>query len=236
MMRLVSAAFGLAAAAFLILPALADATPPAAAVAPPQRVKGTIQSFDAATRTLAVTTADHKALSIALLPNARVVYDQKRSLADIKPGDFVGAAALKGTDGKLHAQEVHIFPDSMRGVGEGQYAMGDAGSSRSMTNATVAEVAGVAASSHSLKLTYHGAAAAADGACSGRANTPGSTGCSGDTEIQVATGVPVIALMLGDETLLVPGAAISALAITVAGGKLVTPAVTVEKDGVKPIL
>src|SRR5579871_443137 len=103
------------------LPALADPTPPpaappaAAAPSPgapppqPQRMKGTIASYDQGTQMLSLTTADHKTVSIGLRPNTRIVYDQRRKLADIKAGEFVGVGALKGADGKLRAQQVVVF-------------------------------------------------------------------------------------------------------------------------------
>ena len=59
--------------------------------------------------------------------------------ADIKPGDFVGSAAVRGADGKLHAEEVHIFPENLRGTGEGHRPM--SGPQESMTNAAVAGIA-----------------------------------------------------------------------------------------------
>ena len=105
-----------------------------------QRIKGKIDAYDPATRTLSVTTSDKKSVSVTLEPDLRVIYDAKRTLNDIKAGDFIGSATLKTADGKLRAQEVHVFPDSMRGAGEGQYATSDANPNRAMTNATVAEV------------------------------------------------------------------------------------------------
>ena len=229
------------------LPALADPTPPpgapppgaaspGTAPPPPQRMKGTIAAYDQGTLMLSLTTADHKTVSIGLRPNTRVVYDQRRKLADIKAGEFVGVGALKGADGKLRAQQVVVFPDVMRGMGEGQYPMGDPTSNRLMTNASVVEVAGAAAASGSLKLNYKGAVASPDGTCSGHAGAPGAAGCTGSADIGVAKGVPIIGMALGDTSLLVPGAAISLLVITQPDGTLMSPALTVEKDGVKPLL
>ena len=227
-----------AAAAALVLAASAQAdtvSPVAVAAAQPapKRVKGTIDAFDPVARTLSVTSGK-KAFSVTLQPSLRVITNQRRRLADIKPGDFIGAAALKGADGKLHAQQVNVFPQELRGMGEGQYPMGDAASNRIMTNATVAEVVSVAANSGTLKVGYRGAGTAPDGSCSGRAVA--SAGCQGTAEIVVAPGIPVIALMLGDESLLVPGAAVSLIVSTAQDGSLVATRLTVEKDGVKPIL
>jgi hypothetical protein len=230
---------GVALAALLwITPAVAeDAAPPAPvpAAPAPQRIKGTIQAFDPATRVLAITSGK-KALTVTLQTNLRVITNQRRKVADIKAGDFIGAAALKGADGRLRAQQINIFPEELRGMGEGQYPMGDASANRLMTNATVAEVTSVAANNGTVKVNYRGAAAAADGSCGGHASAAQGTGCSGEAEIAVGPGIPVIALMLGDESLLVPGAAVSLIVNKAGDGTLTATRVTVEKDGVKPIL
>lgn len=233
-------------AALLAMPALADPAPPPGAPPPgapspgapppPQRMKGTIAAYDQATQMLSLTTADHKTVSIGIKPNTRVVYDQRRKLADIKAGEFVGVGALKGADGKLRAQQVVVFPEAMRGMGEGQYPMGDPTANRLMTNASVVEVAGATAAAGSLKLNYKGAVASPDGTCSGHAGAPGAAGCTGSTDIAVAKGVPIIGMVVGDASLLVPGAAVSALVITQPDGTMLSPALTVEKDGVKPLL
>ncbi|MBS0518200.1 MAG: hypothetical protein JSR90_05880 [Proteobacteria bacterium] len=78
----------------------------------------------------------------------------KASLADIKPGLFVGATAVPGADGKLEAVEVHIFPETMRGVGEGHRPW-DLKPQSTMTNAAVEQsVAGV--EGRTLTLKYKG--------------------------------------------------------------------------------
>lgn len=245
-MRRLKLAAGLSAV-LLALPAVADPAPPPSAPPPgapspgappppPQRMKGTIAAYDQATQMLSLTTADHKTLSIGLKPNTRVVYDQRRKLADIKAGEFVGVGALKGADGKLRAQQVVVFPDAMRGMGEGQYPMGDPTANRLMTNASVVEVAGATTAAGSLKLNYKGAVASPDGTCSGHAGAPGAAGCTGSADIAIARGVPIIGMVVGDASLLIPGAAISALVVTQPDGTLMSPALTVEKDGVKPLL
>lgn len=225
---------GLIAAALAAACASAQTVPPAAAPAA-QRIKGTIEAFDPVARSLSVTSG--KTIATVTLPaNLRIVYNQRRKVADIKEGDFIGAAALKAAGGKLRAQQVAVFPEELRGMGEGQYPMGDAASNRIMTNATVAGVTAAAPNNGTLKVTYRGATAAVDGSCGGHANAAGSAGCSGDAEIVIAPGIPVIGLMLGDETLLVPGAAVSLVATTTSEGTLQATRLTVEKDGVKPIL
>ena len=222
--------------AFLALPAVAQtpAPPPAGAPPAPHRVKGTIVSFDPASQMLTVKADDGSTATVGVIPSTRYIYNEKRSVADIHQGDFVGSAALKGPDGKLHAQEVHIFPDSLRGMGEGQYGMNDNNPSRSMTNATVMQVANVSGNGD-MTLSYHGAGAAGDPNCTGHA-APGGAGCTGTTDIEVSPGVPVIGLVAGDQSSLVPGAAVSMFVVTMPDGKQVTPGLTVEHNGVKPLL
>ena len=230
-MRFVGLIAFLAAAS--ALPALADN--PAPSVAPSaQRVRGKIEAYNPDTRTLSIATSTKITVAVTLEPDLRVIYDAKRTLADLKAGDFIGASALKAADGTLHAQEVHVFPDSMRGAGEGLYAQSDANPNRLMTNATVAQVTAVAPNKGSIKLTYRGGSAAADGSCTGRAGS--GAGCTGNTEILISPGIPIIALMTGDESLLVPGAAVSVSAMTSTDGTLQSSRLTVEKDGVRPIL
>jgi hypothetical protein len=214
--------------------AFAQSAPPAApAPQGPHRVRGTIVAFDG--QTLTVKGDDGTTATAGVLPVTRIIYDEPRKLSDIKQGDFVGSAALKGADGKLHAQEVHIFPESLRGMGEGQYEMADNNPNRSMTNATVMQVASVSPTTGTLTLSYHGAGAAGDANCSGHA-AAGGAGCTGTSDIVVAPGIPVVGLEVGDSSMLVPGAAVSMLVVTGPAGAPVTPGVTVEHNGVKPML
>jgi hypothetical protein len=209
----------------------------ATTVAPaPQRLHGTIAAYDPVSRILTIATTKTKTATVTLPANLRIVYDQHRKVADLKQGDYIGAAALKGADGKLRAQQVAVFPEELRGAGEGQYPMGDAASNRLMTNATVSGVTAAAPNNGTVSVNYHGAAAGAGGVCGGHASAAGSTGCTGDAQIAIAPGIPVIAMMLGDETLLVPGAAVAVVATTTPEGTLEATRLTVEKDGVKPIL
>jgi hypothetical protein len=215
-----------------ILPVLADNALPLAPAS--QRLKGKIDAYDPTTRTLSITTTDKKSMFVTLEPDVRVIYDVKRTLNDIKVGDFIGSATLKMADGKLRAQEVHVFPDSMRGAGEGQYAASGANPNRATTNATVAEVKSAAGNKGSIKVNYRGGTTTGDGTCTGHAGG-GAAACTGEAEIQIVPGVPIIARMLGDESLLVPGAAVSLSVVSKADGALASSRLTVEKDGVKPI-
>jgi len=78
-----------------------------------ERVRGTIDKLDGSV--LAVKTTDGNAMRIRLTDDVRVVGVVKASMADIKPGSFIGSAAIPQQDGSQKALEVHIFPKAMRG-------------------------------------------------------------------------------------------------------------------------
>src|SRR5205807_9319872 len=89
------------------------------------RISGIVEKLDG--ETLSVKSKDGEELSIALPAGVRITALVNKSLDDIKPGDFVGSAAVADANGKLHAQEVHIFPEAMRGSGEGHRPMSGPG-------------------------------------------------------------------------------------------------------------
>src|SRR5215468_1053636 len=118
-MRVVAPAFLIAA--FLSVHATAQTPPPpqpeaqAAPQAPsgPHRVRGTIVSFDG--KVLMVRADAGEIVAVSVLPTTIYLYNAPRRVSDIRVGDFIGSAAVPGSDGKLHAQEVHLFPGQMRG-------------------------------------------------------------------------------------------------------------------------
>src|SRR6266851_4354128 len=85
--------------------------------APPVRVRGTIERVDG--QNLVVKSRDGAELTVVLADNARIVGVAKASLADVKPGSFVGITGMPQPDGSQRAVEVHVFPEAMRGTGEG---------------------------------------------------------------------------------------------------------------------
>ena len=119
--------------ALTVGPALAQ-TPPAGT---PSRIRGTVDKLDG--QNLVVKSRDGQTLPIELAANVAVITLVKKSVADIKVGDYVASTGVKGTDGKIHAVEVRIFPEAARGTGEGQYPW-DLMPDSIMTNATVGKV------------------------------------------------------------------------------------------------
>ena len=123
--------------------------------APPTRIRGTSAAID--DKTMTVATREGPKVKIRLADNLGVNAVVRDKLSSIKPGAFIGTAAEAGPDGKLRALEVLIFPDSMRGTGEGHYDW-DLKRGSTMTNANVdAAVAGK--SGRELELSYKGGTA-----------------------------------------------------------------------------
>ena len=106
----------------------------AAVAQTPLRVRGTIESVDG--QTLAVKTRDGTMTKMKLADSPRVLTLNKMSLADVKQGTFVGITAMPHPDGSQKAVEIHIFPEPMRGTGEGHYPW-DLMPNSTMTNANV---------------------------------------------------------------------------------------------------
>ena len=98
--------------------ALLLATSMAAAQAPDMvRVRGTIESVNG--QTLNVKGRDGAPITVKLADDVRVLAVDKKSLADVKQGVFVGITAMPQPDGTQKAVEIHIFPEALRGTGEG---------------------------------------------------------------------------------------------------------------------
>jgi hypothetical protein len=105
------------------------------------RVRGTIEKVDGGVYT--VKSRDGSELKLTFTDNPLFVAIAPSTMADIKQGMFVGSAGTMQPDGTQKAIEVHIFPESMRGTGEGHYDW-DLKPGTKMTNANVEQtVAGV---------------------------------------------------------------------------------------------
>ena len=100
--------------------ALVFAASIAAAQTPPLRIRGTIENVDG--QNLAVKARDGSMMKVKLADSPRVLTLNKMTLADVKQGTFVGITAMPQPDGSQKAVEIHIFPEPMRGTGEGHYA------------------------------------------------------------------------------------------------------------------
>lgn len=104
---------------------------------PPVRIRGTVERIEAGT--LLVKERNGQSIPIRLPDNYSVMGVARASLADIESGKFIGTTTVGERDGALVALEVHIFPENLRGTGEGHYDW-DLRPSSKMTNANVAQV------------------------------------------------------------------------------------------------
>ena len=184
--------------------------PIAAAQQPPKlRVRGTIEKVDG--RLLTVKGRHGATLAVKLADGAPVRTVVKRSLADVKVGSFVGITAMPEPDGSQRAVEIHIFPEAMRGTGEGHRPW-DLMPNSSMTNADVDSVV-VGANARQLVLKYKG----------------------GEQKFTVPADVTVVLFAPGTVADLKPGAKIFIVAAKkLPNGTLEAPAITVGTNGVDP--
>ena len=119
---------------------------------PTVRVRGTVEKLDG--QVLTVKARDGQSVSVKLADDFVVVGIQKASIADIDTGKFIGTTTVGERDGALVALEVHVFPENMRGTGEGHYDW-DLRPDSKMTNANVANVVNMA-SDRVMTVQYKG--------------------------------------------------------------------------------
>ena len=174
------------------------------------RIRGTIEKVDG--DTYVVKARDGAELKLKLAPNATVVALIKASLADIKQGTYVGVAGMPQPDGSQKALEVHIFPESMRGVGDGHRGW-DLQTSSTMTNGNV-EQTSASSDGQMLTLKYK----------------------DGEKKIVVPPGIPIVVYVPGEVSELKAGARIFVSAANKQpDGTLVTPRVNVGRDVAPPM-
>jgi Domain of unknown function (DUF5666) len=186
------------------------------------RVRGTIESVDG--NTLTVKSREGAELKVALAANALIVAIVKASLADIKQGSFVGVTGMPQADGSQRAIEVHIFPESMRGTGEGHYPW-DLRPGSTMTNANVEQrVTGV--DGETLSVKYKDLTSTSRGK---------SWMTNGEKKLIVPPDATIVTYEPGNKTELKPGTRIFvAFAKKLPDGTLEAPRVNYGRDGLTP--
>ena len=189
--------------ALFAIPALAQNPPEGT----PTRVRGVVEKLNG--QTFTVKSREGAVLTIALAPDVAIQTLVKKTLTDIKPGDFVASTGIKDKDGKIHAIEVRIFPAATPDGGR-QFAW-DLGPDSVMTNATVGTVT-KAPDGMILHVTFKG----------------------GESEYSVGPDVPVLANAPGDISVLKPGATVFVIALKKPDGSLTSSQIYAEKDGVRP--
>jgi hypothetical protein len=192
----------------LALAACLCATAASAQNAPPTRIRGTIAALEG--QTLSINTREGTKVDVLLNDPLTVSTVKKVELTDIKPGAYVGIATRTAAGGEQQAIEVLVFPDPMRGAGEGHYPW-DLEPGSMMTNGTVTGTVDATAG-RELSLSFKG----------------------DSNKIVVPPGVPIVTFAPAERADLKPGAPVMFGATKNAEGKLAASRVTVGKDGVAP--
>jgi hypothetical protein len=117
-----------------------------------QHVRGTLTGVQ--DHELMIQTARGNIATIKMADDAGVFLVQKSDVGAIKSGRFVGVTSVE-QGGKREAREVHVFAESLRGLGEGHYPWDLDTGPNMMTNANVAQVQEVG-QDRVLKLNYPG--------------------------------------------------------------------------------
>lgn len=193
----------------LVLTAMLVAlAPPAFAQSTPVRVRGTVESLDG--NALTVKTREGPSVKIALADNYTVVAVVPLELSAIAAGSYIGTAAMCKADG-CTALEVLVFPEAMKGTGEGRFPW-DLQPESTMINASVATVAAGAGSSRELTVTHKGET----------------------SKVMVPVGVPIVTFVPAERSLLKPGVPVFIGTQKAADGTYSAARVTAGKDGVAP--
>jgi hypothetical protein len=115
------------------------------------RIRGTISAVKNGTVLVKTRTGDEK--SIKLADKVAYAWVVPIPISAVKTGAFIGTAAVNQPDGSLKALEIHVFPEAMRGSGEGHRGW-DLGANSSMTNGTIGDV--TQTDGRTLHLSYKG--------------------------------------------------------------------------------
>ena len=174
----------------------------------PSRVRGTIEGIVG--DELAVRSRGGEEVKLHMTGDMRVVGITRIPLSDIKVGSFIGTTTVPGPGGTQNAVEVHVFPENMRGTGEGSRPY-DLRPNSTMTNATVAEsVAGN--DGNTLRVTYK----------------------NGEKKVVVSPNTPVVTYVPADKSDLKAGAKVIAALKRLPDGSFETDRVSVGRDGLTP--
>ncbi|MBY5737684.1 hypothetical protein [Rhizobium leguminosarum] len=196
-------AFRSAAQALTLLTILAGA----ASAADPVRVRGAITEVTA--DAIHVKARDGKDIAVKLSAGTMFISVALTDLSAIKPDSYIGTAAAPQPDGTLKALEVHIFPASMRGVGEGSRPW-DGAKDSSMTNGAVGSILGT--DGRTLAVKYK----------------------NGEKKVFVPADVPIVSLEPGDRSLLATGGKVVLFATKSEDGSLTAVSVSVGANGIAP--
>jgi hypothetical protein len=173
------------------------------------RLRGVIEKVDG--NTVMAKSDKGEQLKLNLADKMLVVEIVKASMADIRQGSFIGSGAMPQPDGSQKAIEVHIFPEAMRGTGEG-FRPWDGAPNSTMTNGTVGSTV-TAVEGPVILVKYK----------------------DGEKKIIVAPDVPIVRYEIGDISAVKPGASFSVIRATKKpDGSFDIDRINIGRDGVVP--
>jgi hypothetical protein len=199
----------------MVTPLMALANPALSRAQAPQgkplTIRGKISAVEK--QALKVTTSAGEVL-VKLPDDVRIGGVEAAKLSDIGAGSYVGATSVKQSDGSLKALEIHIFPESSRGTGEGHRPW-DLQPGSTMTNANVEKVEQVAVEKiqgEMLTLKYK----------------------DGEQKIFIPPGTPIVKNVAGDRSLLKAGTGVYIPAVRAEDGTLTATRITAGVGGIMP--
>lgn len=173
------------------------------------RLRGTIEGVDGNMLTLKTTNG---AAKLSLTGDAQIIAVVKSSLAEIKEGTYLGSAAVPQPDGTQKALSVHIFPEQMRGTGEGHRPYAPVPNS-TMTNGTSSGATVSAVEGSAITVKYK----------------------DGQQKIIVPSSAPIVRYEIGSAADVKPGAAFTVLAASrKPDGTYEAARINVGRDGAVP--
>lgn len=191
----------------LLVSALMIAAPSQAEDAKPTRVRGAITAVEG--DLLKVHSNRGEDLQINLTKDTQVRGVTLAQVSEIKPGSYIGSAAVPQPDGTLKALEVHVFPPEMAGTGDGHRAF-DLGKDSTMTNGSVGDL--VTSNGRTITVNYKG----------------------GQKKIVIPDDVPIVNLVPADRSLLKPGVKVVLQAQKTEDGALNAVSISAGENGVTP--
>jgi len=173
------------------------------------RIRGTIESVDGATLTIKTRDGDERKVHVA--DNVAVTGIVKTTMSEVKPGSYIGVTGMPQPDGTQKAIAIHIFPEAMRGTGEG-FRPWDLRPNSSMTNATVDQKV-EATDGQTLTVKYK----------------------DGEKKVTVTPDTPIVTFVPGDKSELKAGAKVIIMGATKKDdGSFDAARVNVGLDGLTP--
>lgn len=177
--------------------------------APTTRVRGTIESVDG--ETLHIKSRDGSEVSLHMPASARVAGVAKMALSDVKVGSYIGVTTVPGADGTQKAVEVHVFPEDMRGTGEGSRPW-DLKPNSSMTNGAVDSRTVAGNDGHTLTVKYK----------------------NGEKKVTITPETQVVTYVPATKADIKPGTPVFAITTKKPDGSLEVARLSIGRDGVAP--